>query len=792
MATNPDQHTSDYEQLQTTLELYPSIVLSQVEGNPPDSYEIEYHLKGFVRNPDGTITTANLHRVRISLPFGYPHFAPTVKPLTHIFHPDIDPAAIRIADLWQKNPNLSDLVLSIGEMICGNNFSTEDPFNQEAADWYEQHRNELPLDVLQIADIDDTNERFDTLDEDTFSSLGLDEEDLFGAETAEHESKVDLFHLQISQKNIFAAAKILADIPQTVKIPDRDQIEEHIATALKKSDQLFKQAEELEDQGKLDEAAAKLEELNTLVADYPGMDQLRNRILQSQSLADSFSVDTPAGPTEEQRDSGQATPPPITTKRKKARISAKSPLSIKALIVAIIVGIVLVAGGLLYMQDKKILTKGENDWQNVQALINNRQFDDAQAEAESIVRDMDNLLLLKSAGNALTKKVTTLLNSDDFQQGLLGNVRYGNEYVSFAKAEKLKHLARMTDKAETLLKQGKIRAALAAYRQGLVYARKNDLTVKALELAQTINNLRLEEALATAKKAEREKEWENAVQTYKRALQMSQALSDTQDAKEIAKRLAAATFKHELNQSKQAFTGAQWQQTIAMLEHAKTIMDENPTAVTDKDREELQQLLINSRLYQLLTLAREAYERHDLATSITNYQKTLTLLDTHKEDFEPGVLDAYKKIQKTLLMLQIAQGQERAIAAKNRGDLNAVLEQYNTILQRIKSSPFNGNDDLRQLKNDINKQITETRKELEIRHKIDYLTRNFRRIFKRHYPAFAGSKLDHPRVTFKKKVGRKQVFTLICTEHSHGSSSLLELNYMYDPSTGRWSLYTGQ
>ncbi len=128
MVTDPDQHTSDYEQLQSTLELYPSIILSQVEGNPPDSYEIEYHLKGFVRNPDGTITTAHLHRIRISLPFGYPHFAPTVKPLTHIFHPDIDPAAIRIADLWQKNPNLSDLVLSIGEMICGNNYSTETNF----------------------------------------------------------------------------------------------------------------------------------------------------------------------------------------------------------------------------------------------------------------------------------------------------------------------------------------------------------------------------------------------------------------------------------------------------------------------------------------------------------------------------------------------------------------------------------------------------------------------------------------------------------------------------------------
>ena len=90
MGTDSDQQSSDYEQLQSTLELYPTITISLVEGDPPDNYEIEYHLKGYARNPDGSIAIANLHRVRITLPFGYPHFPPTVKPLTHIFHPDTD------------------------------------------------------------------------------------------------------------------------------------------------------------------------------------------------------------------------------------------------------------------------------------------------------------------------------------------------------------------------------------------------------------------------------------------------------------------------------------------------------------------------------------------------------------------------------------------------------------------------------------------------------------------------------------------------------------------------------
>ena len=789
MVTDPEQYTSDYEQLKTTLELYPSIVITQVEGNPPDTYEIEYHLKGFVRNPDGSITTADLHKIRITLPFGYPHFAPTVKPLTHIFHPDIDPAAIRIADLWQKNPNLSDLVLSIGEMICGNNYTIEDPFNQEAADWYEQHRHELPLDVLQIADIDDSDERFDTLDEDTFSSLGLDD-DLFDAQAEASESKVDLFHLQINQRNIFAAAKLLADISPAADISDRDEIEEHIATTLKKADMLFKRAEEQEDQGQLDQAAETLDELEALVADYPGLDQFRNRVLQSQSLADSFSVEKTE--EEETDQSTSPPPPPSPPGKKKTSVAADSFLSVKALLIIVVVVLLLVAGGLLYMQDNKILTKARTDWQKVQALVGNRQFDDAQAEAETIVRNLDNLLLLKSSGNRLATNIITLLNSDDFQQGLLGNVKYEGSYVSFAKAEKLKKLAQMTNTAESILRQGKIRAALAAYQEALAFARKNELTVKAIELAQTVNNLRLEEALATAKKAEREKEWENAAKTYRRALQLSKSLADSKDAEEISKRLAAATFRHELRQSRQAFTGAQWERTIANLEQAQKILAENPAAVTDKDREELNQLLTTARLYRLLSLAREAYEQHDLTTSINRYQEVLNFLETNKDAFGPGILESRSKIEKTLVMLRIAKAQEEAVEAKRRGDLRTVLDRYNAILQLIDSAPGHDDESLKRLKQDIRTQIAETRNQLDIQQKIDYLKKNYKTIFKKHYPSFASATLEHPKVLFKKKIGRKMLFTMTCLERSQGSPSRLELQYLYDPGTGRWSLYTGQ
>ncbi|HEB69552.1 MAG TPA: hypothetical protein ENI88_08020 [Desulfobulbus sp.] len=793
MATDSDQHANDYEQLKETLELYPSIQISQVEGQPPDNYEIEYHLKGYVRNPDGTVATANLHRVRITLPFGYPHFPPTVKPLTHIFHPDIDPAAIRIADQWQEKPNLSDLVLTIGEMICGNLYSSDAPFNQEAADWYDQHRDSLPLDVLQIADIDDSDdERFDTLDEDTFSSLGLDDDDIFGTEPEVDESLIDMLRLQIEQKNVFTASKTLSEIPQSVSLPDREELEQAIATALKQSDKLFKKAEQYEDHGQLEEAAHVLEEIEAIAADTPGLDTLRNRVLQSQSLADNFSLEQEPEPAEKTAGQDTSEPPPPKQKSKKISIAKKSSFPLKLVLVLGLIGVILAGAGLLYLQDRKLLDQCLTDWQKVQALTANKQFDDAQAEGESILRSLPDLKLLTSSGDALSSKVTALLNSADFQQGLLGNTRYHGAYIPFAMKKKIDELQTLTESAEALVKQGKIRKSLEAYQEAIRFARKNELAAQARQLTATLNNLRFEEALATAKKAEDEKEWENAAETYRRALEISRTLSDPEEARDITKRLTAATFRHELDQSRQAFTGAQWQETITMLEHAQQLIDANPTAVSMKERAELNRLLLNSRLYQMLTLAREAYERRDWASSIKQYQAALHLLKTEKQGFGPGTDESYAKIAKTLLMMQIAQEQSNAVRAKKEGSLEEILTHYNKILELIRTSAFRSDKSLHKLTQNIREQIAETQTQLDLQDKINYLKENYQQIFIQNYPSFAGSKLEHPNVVFDKKIGRKLLFTMTCIERSQGSPSRLELKYIYDPGAKRWSLFTGR
>ncbi|MBW2658736.1 MAG: hypothetical protein JRC87_03925 [Deltaproteobacteria bacterium] len=120
------------------------IVVTPVKGDPPNQYEVTYNLPGMARE-DNRIVTTTTHKIEISIPFGFPHFPPSCKPKSEIFHPDFDPAAICLGDFWHQDRTLPELITHIGRMINGEFYSTENVFDEEAAVWFNEHREELPF-----------------------------------------------------------------------------------------------------------------------------------------------------------------------------------------------------------------------------------------------------------------------------------------------------------------------------------------------------------------------------------------------------------------------------------------------------------------------------------------------------------------------------------------------------------------------------------------------------------------------------------------------------------------------
>lgn len=150
MAANEQKLLSDHQDVVNTIRRYKNITLISTSGKPVNEYDIEYRLQGYTTDSNKNVVVSKRHRVKFSIPFGYPHFPPTIKPLSPIFHPQIDEYVVPISNYWEENRSLSDVILHIGNMICGQSYTLYSPLNLEAAQYFEKHSKNLPLDRLQL------------------------------------------------------------------------------------------------------------------------------------------------------------------------------------------------------------------------------------------------------------------------------------------------------------------------------------------------------------------------------------------------------------------------------------------------------------------------------------------------------------------------------------------------------------------------------------------------------------------------------------------------------------------
>ncbi|MEN8258592.1 MAG: hypothetical protein ABFS09_12090 [Thermodesulfobacteriota bacterium] len=151
MSDDDNRLETESEEVQRQFANHPHISIVSTEGTPVNKYIVEYRTNGLVRLDDGEIAKSDQHRIEITLSFGFPHFPPNCKPLTQIFHPDIDPSAIKIAEFWTADETMAALIRHIGRMICWQVYSEENIFNQDAATWLAENSASVPLDDFDFS-----------------------------------------------------------------------------------------------------------------------------------------------------------------------------------------------------------------------------------------------------------------------------------------------------------------------------------------------------------------------------------------------------------------------------------------------------------------------------------------------------------------------------------------------------------------------------------------------------------------------------------------------------------------
>jgi ubiquitin-protein ligase len=142
--------TSDARNLAAAFASFPAIHVTPAAGNPPDVYEIEYHVRGLERGGDDQPIPRDVHRVEIRLHTDYPRLAPHCRMLTPMFHPNVDANTICVGDHWTAGERLTNLVIRIGEMIAYQAYNIKSPLDAEAAMWADLNPGQLPIDSQNL------------------------------------------------------------------------------------------------------------------------------------------------------------------------------------------------------------------------------------------------------------------------------------------------------------------------------------------------------------------------------------------------------------------------------------------------------------------------------------------------------------------------------------------------------------------------------------------------------------------------------------------------------------------
>lgn len=136
---------ADAAQVQKAFATSQLIRVQTPQGNLPERYVIEFHVRGLVRGVQGPVFQ-DQHYAEIQLTSEYPRQSPKCRMLSPIFHPNIEPATICVGDHWTAGERLVDLIVRIAEMIGYQAYNIKSPLDGEAAMWADQNRHVLPTD----------------------------------------------------------------------------------------------------------------------------------------------------------------------------------------------------------------------------------------------------------------------------------------------------------------------------------------------------------------------------------------------------------------------------------------------------------------------------------------------------------------------------------------------------------------------------------------------------------------------------------------------------------------------
>ena len=833
MASTPEQLSEIYTQIREIFSSHDIITITPVKGDPPDQYEITYAIPGLSRT-NGEVIETSSHTIELSIPFGFPHFPPSCKPKSEIFHPDFDPAAVCLGDFWEHNRSMAELIVLIGRMISGEFFSKDNAFNEEAALWYNENSERLPFSTA-LADFavdeiktEETDEQIeiDTLDDsDLFTDYDYlsvdrveeeeDQEISLDSTFPEIEVKEgpDLDQLNFLQrkKKFFQIASTINNFQLTS--PDTDQILTVAKKAIAVATEEHKNAKEDENQGNPKGALKGYKQTATLVSDYPEISADISRATRSMELLGKDKATSPSEPVarEDSVEIDEATQPPVpknnqkenaepkpSQEKKKARgkvqrgTFSKAFLYIPLAIIVLLVG----GGGTFYYITTNKLSSAQKSYNQCLSLLEGRSFTGAKRSCDVALSQLAGVRFIKKQeATTLVSAIQQTLNREVFQQGLKGKILVDGQYVNKQDAVSLQNYNLLYQKGLELYSQSEWEAASETLLEALIAAKKiptNDEKSQ-LEITIKMQQAKLHLLIQLATKLHKQKDWQASITTHTKALTYLQKLPDSTQAEyrpQLLHLLNSSKFellKLEADQlfdeSKWAKAGTAYQKALLLGKSEEISSPEILAKMVDNHQ--------RSELYHAIKSGNLAFSTGSWDAAILAYDKAQSILSDDKSVFNPsGSVSNSRKLAKIILQASIIKDRQKAQKYKNEKDLVTAKSRYKELLRRIETSSFANDAGFQKMREELSETIDSLELEIFLEEKTQYLLDNYKSLFVTNYSSAIPDNLTKPVVTFVKVISQKYLFKLQCTESGRGRPLTLVMNYAFDQSNNTWGFYS--
>jgi tetratricopeptide (TPR) repeat protein/ubiquitin-protein ligase len=793
----------------------PYVTIKPTDGDPPERYEITYTIKGLHQSKNKEVQEATHHTISIAIPFGFPHFPPNCKPVSPIFHPDFDQAAICIGDFWNKESSIPDLIVHIGRMIGGEIFSTDNAFNEEAVIWYRQHRDKLPFELPDFSSTSRPSPvsepasfaALETLEIDTIEESDFDTDfDFFNLEKQDKsqtasppapEIDLDLFRLMVKQKRFYTLYKHLQAIPADKQFKDFDQLRNTAHRELGKAKHLFQQGLDFEHQGQPGQALEKFHHLTETVTDYPEIEESINRTQRALEVLNGFAQKTgeklePEGKIESE---APKTEPP--EKQKLTFFNEKPDIRIAVLPIIIFCSVTVFLGIVAYFifSINSEFKHAEKAFSNCQIHLEKNIFKAAEqscSEALSIVNGIH--LLKKKERVLLAENIQKTLNSQKMRQGLAGMVLVNGQYVPKSTEDALLAFNKLAGEGDSLMANLSWKHAEDSYEQALNIASKITMVEKT-SVEKVQKNLALVQvnlASENAKKFKESGDFDKAVIVLEKAFETAKSLDDavkTSTIKSMEPLLYTVRFLNSRKAGNTFYAEGDWQKALEQyrsavdyMKHIQNLPASEIAAVHENKTK--------AELYATIKSGKDAFDNAQWDEAIHKYDTAIKMLKENSDILSKVTSeDNSQKLSRVMLQASIIRDQQEVARKLKEGKNKLAVEKLQSIIDTISKSPFGRENEYQQISKEAHLSIAEIKANQIVSESISYLTENFRDIFAKNYSAATPESLSDPKASFVKKVDERFLFKLECNEKSQGRPLRLVMNYIYDPATKQWQFY---